>query len=583
MKKFIALFLAAVMLLLALSGCTTLKKTATGDYDKGAVISMYLSNEIYNFDPQVSLTDDSMLKVMSLIYEGLTTLDSNGKWQNAMMKSYKIDKDNDKEFSILINLKNSRWSDARTIQASDFTYAWKRILDPNSASEAASLLYDIKNARDIKMGDATIDDLGATAVDTYTLRIEFEHKIDLDEFFAKCSSVALSPLREDIVSHYGEEYWACKSTTIVTNGPFVPKGIEYGSLLRLDRNAYYYTNHEKNEIADKYVIPYRLVTDYSLEDGEIMEAFENGDIFYVGEIPLSARADYAKKAEVNDLMVTHTYMFNTENELFADARVRRALSMAVDREAIADIVVFAKAATGFIPYGVADVKTKSSFRKTGGDLISTSADVSAAKALLSEAGVTGGSFSITVRDNDVDLAVADYVKGVWEELGFKVSVNALSHSRYLHDSLIAVDDFAVAYDSGDFDVIGYDMTMLSPDAFSALSQFALTFSGNGVDMDSPTYDLYKHISGFENEAYTSLIEQAYEEADRSARMTILHQAEEMLMEEMPVMPLVFLQDAYVSNGKVLSGIKDNYYGTRDFRRMKQKNYMDYKTSAAEEE
>lgn len=581
MKKIISLFLVAAMLAVSLAGCTTLKKNANGEYDKGAVISMYLSSEIYDFDPQRSINDDSMLKIYSLIYEGLTTLDAKGKWQNALMKSYKIDKDTDKEFSILINLRNSRWSDARTVQASDFTYAWKRILDPDSACEAASLLYDIKNARDIKMGDATIDDLGATAVDTYTIRIEFEYKIDLDDFFTKMSSVALVPLREDVISHYGEEHWSAKTSTIVTNGPFVPKGIEYGSLLRLDRNAYYYTNPDKNEVPDKYVIPYRLVTDYTMDATAALEALDNGEIFYDGEIPLALRAELAKKATVTDLMATHTYMFNTNNELFSDARVRRALSLAIDREAIAEMVVFAQAATGYIPNKVFDVKTGSSFRKVGGNLIDTTADAAAAKALLAEAGVTRGSFAITVRDNEVDVAVAEYVKDAWEALGFDVEIKALSSSRYRADSAIVVDDFQAAYDTGDFDVIGYDMTMLAPDAFGALSQFALSFSGNGVDMKSPTYDLYTHISGFNSEEYNALIESAYSETDKAQKTAILHEAEEMLMEEMPVMPIIFLKDAYLSNSKVISGIKTTYYGVRDFKELKQKNYMKYKDTEEE--
>ena len=576
MKKTISLFLVVLMLAASLAGCTTLEKTATGDYDKGAIIQMRISDELYNFDPQQSLTNDSMLKVFSLLYEGLTKLDSNGKWEKALMKKYEIEKSRAGEFAILVYLRNTRWSDARTVQASDFTYAWKRILDPDSSCEAASLLYDIKNARDIKMGDATIDDLGATAVDTYTIRIEFEHEIDLDEFFTKMSSIALVPLREDIISHYGEEHWSAKTTTIVTNGPFVPKGIEYGALLRLDRNAYYLTNQEKNEVPDKFVIPYRLVTDYSMDAEEAFEAFENGEIFYDGDIPLALRADYAKKAEITDLMATHTYMFNTENRLFEDARVRCALSMALDREAIADILVFAKAANGYIPYNVFDAKTGSSFRKAGGNVISTSADVEGAKALLKEAGVTRGSFTITVRDNEADLAVAEYVKDVWEDLGFDVDIDALSNSKFKGDSAIAVDDFQEAYDNGEFDVIAYDMTMFSPDAFSALAQFSTSFSGNGVDMMSQTYDLYKHISGYDSEEYAEIIERAFAETDRAARTKILHEAEEKLMEDMPVMPLVFLEDAYISNNRVLSGIKTTFYGTRDFKDTKQKNYMNYK-------
>lgn len=587
MKKVLSLILAMLMVVSAAVGCTTLEKDPTDPegkkYDKGAIIDMYLTTEIYNFDPQLSITDDAQLKIFSLIYEGLTTIDEKGKWQNAGMKSYKVETDNDEEFKILVTLNTNRWSDGRTVQASDYVYAWKRLLDPDSTSEASSLLYDIKNARDVKMGDATIDDLGIAAVDTYVLEIEFEQKIDLDQFFENCSSIALVPLREDVITRYGDDIWAQKATTIVTNGPFCPKDITYGNTLRLERSSYYYIDPDKDEMLDKYVIPYRLLTEYSTGSSEVQfDALLNGEIYYDGEIPLSQRASYADSAVVTDMMTTHTYVFNTNNALFSKPEVRRALSMAIDRNEIVSLITFAKAATGYVPYKVFDSTSGTSFREVGGDVISSTADVAGAKSLLSSAGVNGGSFTLKVRDNEVDLAVANYVAGVWNGLGFTVTVEAVKSTVNSSDSTIFVDNFQKAYDEGDFDVIAIDMNMLSTDAFSALSQFSAAFSGNGVDMDSETYDLYTHITGYSSEEYDALIEAAYAEKDRSARATILHQAEEMLLEDMPVMPVVFLQDAYVYSD-VLSGISTDYYGTRNFNDTKMKDYMTYKQATANNE
>lgn len=500
------------------------------------------------------------------------------------MKSYKIEKDTSEQFSILVTLNSNKWSDGRTVQASDYVYAWKRLLDPDSTSEASSLLFDIKNARDVKMGDATIDDLGIAAVDTYVLQIEFETKVDLDQFFENCSSIALVPLREDVITRYGDDVWAQKATTIVTNGPFCPKDITYGNTLRLERSSYYYINQDKDEKLDKYVIPYRLLTKYSEGNAEAqLSSLLNGKIYYDGEIPLSQRAQYASSAVVTDMMTTHTYVFNTKNELFAKPEVRRALSMAIDRNQIVSLITFAKPATGYIPYKVFDTTSGTSFRDVGGNVISASADASGAKSLLSSAGVNGGSFTLKVRDNEVDVAVANYVAGVWGDLGFNVTVEAVKASPNPNDSTIYVDTFQKAYDDGDFDVIGIDMNMLSADAFGALSQFATKFSGNGVDMDSETYDLYGHITGYASEDYDALIESAYAEKDRTARATILHQAEEMLMNDMPVIPLVFMQDAYIYTD-VLSGIGSDYYATRNFKKTKMKDYMTYKaaTDNAEE-
>ncbi len=584
MKKVLALILAMIMVVSVITGCTTLAKDENGSYDKGAIIDMYLTTEVYDFDPQKSITDDAMLKIYSLIYEGLTKLDENGKWQKALMKSYKVDVDEDGEYSILVTLKDTRWSDGRTVQAADFVYSWKRLLDPDAPNESASLLFDIKNARDVKTGDATVDDLGIAAVDTYVLQIEFEEKIDLDLFFENCSSIALVPLREDVITRYTDadnnEIWAQKSTSIVTNGPFCPKEIVYGNTLRLERSSYYYLDQEKDEPLDKYVIPYRLLTTYSTGNAEAqLSALTSGDIFYDGEIPLSQRAQYQDSAVISDMMGTHTYVFNTNNELFSKPEVRRALSMAIDRNQVVSIVTFAKPATGYIPYKVFDTTSGTSFRTTGGDILSSTADVAGAKSLLSSVGVSGGSFTLTVRNNEVDKAIAEYVAGVWGDLGFTVTVETVKSTPNASDSTIYVDNFQNIYDSGDFDVIAIDMMMLSPDAFSALSQFAVSFSGNGVDMDSETYDLYGHISGYASDDYNALIESAYAEKNRTARAAILHQAEEKLLEDMPVIPIIFLQDAYIYSD-VLSGIDSTYYGTRDFSDTQLKDYMTYKARTA---
>lgn len=581
MKKVLSLVLAVLMAAAAMTACTTLEKNELGEYDKGAIIDMYLTTEVYDFDPQQSITDDAMLKIMSLLYEPLTRLNEKGKWEKAGMKNYTVDVDDGEDFIILIELNDTRWSDGRTVQAADYVYSWKRLLEAENPNEAASLLFDIKNAYDIKLGDASIDDLGIAAVDTYTLQVQFEKKIDLDRFFENCSSIALSPLREDVITHY-KDSWACKSTYIVTNGPFCPKEIEYGKTLRLERSSYYYLPKNYKGAWDKYVIPYRLLTRYSTGDADDqVKAYEDGAIFYNGEIALDKRADYAKSATVTDLMTTHTYVFNTKNELFEKPEVRRALSMALDRNAIVELITFAKPATGYIPYKVFDTKAGTSFRKVGGDLLSAGADLEGAKALLKQAGSKGGSFTLTVRDNEVDKAIADYAAGVWSGLGFKVDVDVVKANAG-SDSTIYVDNFQDKYDAGDFDVIAIDMNMLSPDAFGALSQFAVSFSGNGVDMNSENYELYGHITGYADDDYNALIESAFAETDRSARATILHDAEKKLLDDMPVIPLVFLQDAYLDSDE-LSGIKSTYYGTRDFADTKLKNYMSYKALTDTEE
>ncbi len=590
MKKIISLLLAVVMLAAALSGCTTLVKLEDGTWDRGAVIEMYLTGELYNFDPQISITDENMLKVMSLLFEGLTRIDENGKWTKAIMKDYTVRANDRDGYSVMITLNKTKWTDARTVQAIDFVNSWKRVLDPNNSCEAASLLYDLKNAREIKRGDAgiSVDDLGVSAVDTYTLKLTFRNSdVDLDRFFRNCASIALVPLREDVIARYGDK-WAMKTTSICTNGPFALREAEPGGVLRLERSGYYYRDPDKDKYYDKYVIPYRLITDYGRGNAEKQaEAYDNGEIFFINDIALFRRADYKSQATVKDMMTTHSYFFNVKNSVLSKPEVRRALSLALDREHVAELLTFAKPATGYIPYGVMGDSAKSSFRSSGGDLIAAGANVDEAKSLLSKANVRGGSFTITVRKgSEADKAVADYAAGVWGSLGFTVRVEEVGTSVYTvtegeTTTLYRIDDFEEKYKSGDFDVIAVDMNMLSTDAFSALSQFSDEFSGNGVDMNSGDYEIYGHVTGYSSPEYDELIEKIYDETNASERTKLLHEAEEKLLDDMPVCPVAFLQNAYVSS-RILSGFKTDRFGLVDFRRVKMKDYMNYKELEEEE-
>ncbi len=589
LKRIVSMIICLAMVVVSFAGCSTLEEG-----DKGAIINVYLAGAVYDFDPTKNIHNADMVKFFNLIYEGLTRLDDKGNWEKALMKSYtKSFDDNKKEYKVTINLNSTKWSDGRSVQAQDIVFAWKRILEPTFSCSAASMLFDVKNARDVKYGDASIDDLGVVAVDTYVLEISFEYAVDLDAFFRTCASPALVPLREDIVLRNAD--WATKTSSMVTNGPFTPKEIDWDSdeIVRIERNQHYYLDEEKSEALDKYVIPWRIITTYArggLEDQ--LAAFDNNEIFYLGEIPLSARAERKDSAVVSDEMSTHTYYFNTDNELFADANVRKALSMAIDRNELVNILTFAKPATGLIPFGVDDGGSKSDFRTVAdknGALVASAGDIDGAKALLKQAGVSGGEFTLTIRaDNEADLAVAEYVVGVWKQLGFRVDIEELKtdvrRENNESNNKIVIDNFGNALAAREFDVIAVDMQMLNTDAFSALSVYSEKFSGGGVDMSDPEYPLIGNLMGYENAKYTELIEKAYAEHDAAKRATILHEAEAMLMDEMPIIPLVFNQDAYLVNKKVLSGIDSTVWGTRDFTRMKMKNYMKYKEAilAAEE-
>ncbi len=580
MKKLLSLILAVIVVCSALASCSTLEKG-----DKGAFITMYLAEEIYDYDPTLPITDNATAKILSLMYEGLTTLDENGNWKKGMMKSYKYIEPEEENgiYKLQITLRETKWSDGRTVQADDFVYAWKRIMEPTSQCESASLLYDVLNARNVKMGDASVDDLGVYAIDTYVLEVQFTKNIDLDEFFTNCASLALVPLRDDSVT--SNEHWSKRASSLLTNGPFDARNIDYGKKLMLERSSYYYRDTESNQALDKYVIPYRIYVIYeNCDDAAQVEKFEAGNIFYLGQIALASRKDYASKAEVKDSPITTSFYFNTEKEIFAKPEVRQALSLALDREAIAEELVFAKAATGFIPYGVSDANGKGDFRETAdasGALIKTGASLDQARDLLSKAGVTGGSFSISVRDNETDVAVANAAKAAWAQLNFTVTVNVLKTNTIIgtdNQSNVKEDIFQTLYETRGFDVMLVDYNMLSPNAFSALAHFSTDFSGNGILLDpqSDKSEKIGHVTGYESADYAALIEKAYAADKSEDELKALHEAEAKLLSDMPVVPVVFQQDAFVVS-EALSGVGSTYWG-RNFKQTKMKDYMTYKES-----
>ena len=594
------------MLMCVLAGCADKN-------DPGAELNIYLGKTT-NFDPAMAYNDQDGQQFLSLVYEGLTKIDSNGKVVPGMAKSWTVN-GNVIEFKI----KETRWSDGTYVAAKDFVYAWKtRILSPEFECDAASLLFYIENAVEAKNGDVSIDDVKVQATGQTDLTVTLKDACYVDEFLYNCANVALSPVRQDsllkIVVHdnfyeelndashngYLRNYsWATVNSVVVANGPFYVKKIDLKSYnpeeqtIVLERNKYYLTDEEKNEALQKYVTPYRLVVHF-VEPEAGVENFKDGSFVYNGNIALANRADLKSSAKIKDQLATYSYYFNTENPLFSDARVRTALSMAIDRKEIEKLVVFGKAADGLISPTVLLTGKNTNFRKKAGSVIKTTADVDGARELLSQAGVRSGKFEITVRDDEVSKAVAEYVAGVWKDLGFNVSVRALGYSGsnnyyivsgietkndekslkfdYVYDNLIR-DKYNEALEDRDFDVLGIDYAMLSADAFSALARFGVTYSGAAYDLSNAAEEFEKvpGATGYNSAEYDELITSILNETDDAKRAKMLIDAEKALLADMPIAPLYYMQNAYVIS-RNLKNVKVNFDGLTRFTDAKDSTY-----------
>ena len=653
MKRALALILCLVMCLstLALVACN---KKDDEEY-KGEYIIMYLTENMYDLDPANAYYNESTRSVVSLLFDTLFVLNDNGKVKNSLAESYKVIEDKKEgEYKMEITLGDSFWSDNTAITANDVVFAWKRILDVEASYEAASLLYDIKNARAVKEGEASIDDLGLYA-DNKIVTIEFEGPIDYDQFLVNLTSLALAPLNETAVK---SEDWAKKPATMVCSGPFKLSRINFyedasvkyldkdyyekvGTTIQyhpgeglqksqvissfiIERNSYYFRNIEDEKPIDTSVTPYRILVDCSMTDEQLKEAYDAGYVLYMGDIPLSLREDYKDSEDltVTDSLSTHTYYLNhnaliskrgseTGEAIFAIKEVRQALSMAIDREKIVDLVVFAEAATGIVPTGVFSSGTvKETFRDVCDKNYATlTKDMDTAKKLLSDAKINASdySFSVTVAAYDeVHQAIAEQVVKAWNELGFNVEIKlrgTIVNNEYNKDindipTDICDDLYLQDLKAGEFEVIALDAVATAATPYAVLSPYAKAFSGQGMVMPSfiggegesedITYELTPHVSGYDSTEYNALMEKIFNEKDIKSRNDNLIKAEEILMEDMPVIPIIFNKTATLKNeqlnlkNKTLWWTKNsNYYTDTNFKKMVVKDYDEYLALCAE--
>lgn len=702
MKKVLAIVLAILMLsgmMVMFNSCG--KVTAE---NPGAIINIYMPYSV-NLDPATAYADETSAKLLSLLYEGLVTLNSKGKAESGVAKSWEIYTDRDGQTIIDFELNETRWSDGTSVDAEDFVESWERILNPEFSCEAAPLLFAIKNAAKVKRGEESISDLGIRATSQKTLTVILEDWADPEQFIRNCASVALYPIRRDIINKVvnketgKENDWSSIIAIMQSNGPFFLKGMSFGTsadggqnahpYIVLERNTNYFLDPEKAESLDKYVVPYRIQINmtYGHDDTadflnlkyqeyrsqnpsyestrveQLKAAMSKDEYNALGKSEPDRRAvltkiaadekkveladiysvDYAKSIlekirenklyyynaynegtmlynaslpateEIEDVdtvnsMTTGAFYFNTTNEILDDAKVRQALSLALDRDAIAALVKNGKAAGTLITGGVFETKRKTSFVKNSTDYaLSTSANVDSARALLAEAGVSGGRFTITVRATETDIMIAQYAAEVWESLGFSVGIKACGYdiTTYVEKQYVTTDkkdengrpikewtdtpiydgllhdSYLDDYNNSNFDVILVDVNMLSTDAFVALAPFAGVFSSRAYNFANPEdFDkLVYGVTGYYNAEYDALLSAAMVETDAAKRAELLHQAEALLLTDMPITPVIHFTTSYLES-RELDDVDYTYFGAPDFTGT---SYDDYVPVVEEEE
>lgn len=579
MKKIISLLLTVTVLI----GVASALASCGAPKNPGAQIAVYLGDEVYDFDPTDYYVDDNAEQVMTLLFEPLFKVTEKGKLECAAAKDYDVDEDNR---TITITLRESYWSDGSLVVADHFIYAWRNLLDAGTANPAAALLYDVEGAFAVKSGEETKNssELGFERVESDVIRIKYREGGNYKQLLKNLASIATSPVHfnnyEKAPSH-----WTKTSSTWIFNGPFQISGIDRDEgHFTLERNVGYHQSPDVKDY-DNIVKAHKLISVFGV-DGETVALsysdIENKAVFYMGNASLAQRAAHGANTVKNDLS-TYTYVFNTDKPLFNNAVVRRALSLAIDRNAIIAAIKYGQAANGFLPDMVVDIKNNSTL--TSNALIDGAAKVNEAKQLLSTVTLPSDkSIELTVNKDEESIKIANLVKTAWEGLnvGITVTVNPvisvsteIAGVEYEDSEIQYIVKNAAISGVRDFDVIGIDWQMYSTDAFVALSAFSSKMSGNGASFDEKgAAALRLNISGWQNNDYDALIKAAYEATDLSVRGTKLREAEAKLVDEAPVIPLVYNQNfAYTAKG--ISGLKCDGYGNLILTELKQKNYEEY--------
>lgn len=622
MKRMLALLLVLATVATSawmFAGCSA---PSGEEEDLGAQINWFFVGEVYDFDPAKAYTNDEAMKVMSLIYEPLFSLDQNGNLQYALAKDYRFYTYNE-TFMLDITLRDTCWNNKEPVKADDVVYAWQRILAADFPCQAATLLYDIKGARAAKNAEISEYEVGIYPQENgKVVCVEFERELTAEEqmnFLRNLTSVALSPVYDSAIEIDNDtraDFWSKRVSYIVTNGPFALRAIEHqdsdaddvvgGHEFRIERNDQYRRNPDGSNPKEMYVSPYRFLSYWNTSLDETFTQFIEESIFIAGEIPVDKRAEYLAKAKVTNHLSTYTYVLDNQDPVFADARVRQALSLVIDRAALANEKTggLSIPATGFVSHGVLNGISGSFSEATAGSdyALKTSANLEKATQLMLAAkadGYEGGSIRILHRDNAEETAIAEAIKVAWRDLyleaGIRVSIITmpLSYTTFEiqegekeEDKITLYKDaiqeaFRVNDEADDgfdgYNVLAIDYQMLSPDAFSVLSSFADGFTGNGMHLNGLDPDdnyLRTHICGFTNEAYTKKIEEAFGESDFAKRTQLLHEAEKILLAEMPVIPLFFNRSAMLVNSNVRRVYHD-YYGCAILNRTELRNYRDY--------
>lgn len=416
-----------------------------------------------------------------------------------------------------------KWSDGRPVTTADFLYAYQRILSPKLGADYANMLYPMLNAEAYHSGRLKdFSQVGVKALDDHTLQITLNGPAPYLPSMLKHYS--WFPVPQHVIEKHGSmddrgnTHWT-RPANMVCNGPFKLKSWRVNQTVEADRNPHYWdaANVKLNGIV---FLP--IVSDTTEE-----RAFYDGQLHVTLTMPLSKIPVYREAKSPffhNDpLLSVYMYRCNTTKKPFDNPLVRRALALAIDRESITRNILRAgqRPATGLTPPGCnPDYKVPNIMRF----------DPVEARRLLAEAGFPDGKgfppFDILINTSESHRSIAEAVQAMWKQ-HLKIPAGVLNQDWGVYIESQRRFDYQIAR-------FGWGGDYLDPSTFLTIWQ---TGDGN-------------NNTGWGNQRYDELINQSFREGDAAKRLQILNEAETILLNEAPMLPIYWYTHSYLMRPEV---------------------------------
>ena len=486
------------------------------------ILSVQIGPDPETIDPALNSAVDGGNMILHT-HECLLIVDQEGKLAPGQAESWEVSDDGlTWTFTLREGLK---WSDGTDLTANDFVYSWKRVCDPMVAAPyAETVLSMVGGYEEAIAGD--LDALQVAAPDERTFVVTLTSPCS---YFGSLAAFAtLSPVQQATIEANGDA-WATKAETYITNGAFYISEWVPGSYIMMTKNPYYW-NADAIKLDG---IKFNLIED----SNAAYSAFQTGEVLMIKDVPTEEIPSLTGTDTffVDPIIGTYYLSLNCERDVFKDARVRKALSLAIDREYVAGTLMQGtySSAYNFMGPGWVDTDGSQFIDNANGGQRYISDDYAAnleeAKKLMEEAGYPNGEgfpqISYSTNDAGYHKVVAEYLQQAWAELGIDLSVDIVEWAS-----------FTPMRRNGDFDAARNGWVGDYSDPSNMLD---LLYTTNG-----------NNDGKFSNEAYDAAMEVSRTTLDAAERSKALHDAEDILMEEAGCIPVAYYNDFWLQSPKI---------------------------------